>query len=309
MRLPPLKTLPVFEAVARLGSFTRAAQALHVSQSAVSHSIAQLEAWLGESLFERRGRQIALTEQGSVYYEQISAALIGIQRAGDQLRGEEGSQLRLAVYSSFAVCWLIPRLPLWRQEYSQIDLDLEMLSAQPRMSDRLADCYIAINPRQPGYESQRLYSERLFPVCSRRYWLHMQEVLGGCAPPESLEPGQLQPFALLSATIIFAKRGEDWRRWFQAGGAELQGSTRVQHFSHMLLAHEAARHHQGIALSNDYMFDPADPDLIRLPCHSIATGDEFHFACKRSRRDEPAMVRLRRWLQRQAEASGLLHSS
>jgi LysR family transcriptional regulator, glycine cleavage system transcriptional activator len=74
MKLPPLKTLPVFEAVARLNSFTRAAEELHVSQSAVSHRIRQLEGYLGETLFHRGGRNLSLTEEGLQYYEAVSTA-------------------------------------------------------------------------------------------------------------------------------------------------------------------------------------------------------------------------------------------
>ena len=67
MNLPPLKALPVFEAVARLNSFSKAAISLNVSQSAVSHQIKLLETYLGEQLFHRTGRNLALTGEGRIY--------------------------------------------------------------------------------------------------------------------------------------------------------------------------------------------------------------------------------------------------
>ncbi|MEA5444441.1 LysR family transcriptional regulator [Gammaproteobacteria bacterium AB-CW1] len=310
MELPPLKTLPVFEAVARLRSFSLAAQELHVSQSAVSHQIRQLEGFLGETLFHRAGRQIRLTDEGAQYYEQIGSALGQIRRATQQLQGQQDSQIRLAAYSSFAVSWLIPRMEELQRQHPQLDLDLEMLSDLPRMSDRVGDCFIAINPKQRGYSSELLYSEKMFPVCSRRYWQQIcrdlqEQGLITEPEPEQLQPGHLKQYTLLSATSIFEKKNEDWRRWLARASLTISPATRIQHFSHMLLAHEAARHHQGIALSNDYMFDSGDAELVRLPCHILDTGDEFHFAYKTSRRHEPAIRLLKQWLITQAVQSGL----
>src|SRR5690554_2765049 len=121
MRLPPLKALPVFEAVARLNSFSYAAQELHISQSAVSHHIRQLEDYLGEPLFLRGGRRIALTDEGHQYFEQIGSALSQIERASEQLQGNEETLIRLAVYSSFAVSWLIPRMHRLQRLHPQLD--------------------------------------------------------------------------------------------------------------------------------------------------------------------------------------------
>lgn len=310
MKLPPLKPLPVFEAVARLGSFSLAAGELNISQSAVSHQIRQLEDYLGEPLFLRTGRRIRLTEEGIQYQEQIGTALKQIERASGQLQGEEETQLRLAIYSSFAVSWLIPRLPRLQRQHPQIDLDMEMLSELPRMSDRIGDAFIAINPNQRGFSSELLYRERMFPVCSRQYWRQMLDRLRSEGVMDETEPDHLptawiQRFTLLSATSIFDKKNEDWRRWLAADEHTLEPATRVQHFSHMLLAHEAARHHQGIALSNDYMFNPDDPVLMPLPCHRLTTGDEFHFAYKTARRNEPGIRLLRQWLIGEAVRSGL----
>jgi len=83
--------------------------------------------------------------------------------------------------------------------------------------------------------------------------------------------------------------------------------TRVQHFSHMLLALEAARFHQGIALTNDYMLSTRkdSEDFVRLPTHSVVTGDKFYFAWKTSRRRERGIQTLRRWLVDEAIRGGL----
>ncbi len=116
MKLPPLRAVQYFEVVARLLSFSRAAVELNVSQSAVSHQIRLLEDFLGERLLLRQGRLLSLTAQGRSI-SRISAGLGQIAQSSEQLRGGGEMRIRLAVYSSFAVKWLIPRLAGLRQLY------------------------------------------------------------------------------------------------------------------------------------------------------------------------------------------------
>ena len=151
MKLPPLRAVQYFEVVARLLSFSRAAIELNVSQSAVSHQIRLLEDFLGERLLLRQGRLLSLTAQGEVYFEGISAGLGQIAQSSEQLRGGGEMRVRLAVYSSFAVKWLIPRLAGLRQLYPELDLSLEMVAEDPELSDRVADGFITVSPEGPGY--------------------------------------------------------------------------------------------------------------------------------------------------------------
>lgn len=309
MKLPPLKALPVFEAVARLNSFSRAAQELSVSQSAVSHQIKQLEAYLGEQLFVRTGRYLALSEEGRQYFDAISSALLQIERASELLLGSETARLRLSVFSSFAVRWLVPRLPELQRERPQLDLALEMSGENPQLSDRVADCFITVRPDSPAFSYELLYTERLFPVCSPSYWQRIcrELELDASAPDLVLPAEQLASYPLLSTHSIFNRVGGDWDAWFAAAQQPLPKGARLQHFSHMLLALEAARYHQGIALTNDYMLsNRADSaDFVRLPCHHVMTGDQFFFAWKTSRRNEPGIQLFRQWLVSQAVESGL----
>lgn len=310
MKLPPLKALPVFEAVARLNSFSLAAEELAVSQSAVSHQIKQLETYLGEQLFWRSGRTLSLTDEGRQYLDAVSSALLQIERASEQLLGREESRLRLSVFSSFAVRWLVPRLPDLQRLHPQLDLALEMSSENPVLSDRVADCFITIHRNSPAYSYELLYVERLFPVCSQDYWQKIRRELGreGADGDEApLTPDEVARFPLLSTHSIFEKPAGDWEVWYKAVDQSIPAGARVQHFSHMLLALEAARFHQGIALTNDYMLSTRkdSEDFVRLPCHPVMTGDEFYFAWKTSRRKERGIQLLRRWLVSQAIEGGL----
>lgn len=318
MKLPPLKALPVFEAVARLRSFSQAAEELAITQSAVSHQIKQLETYLGERLFWRSGRSVTLTDEGRQYAEVVGSALLDIERASEKLLGEEASRLRLSVFSSFAVRWLVPRLPELQRRHPQMDLALEMSSGNPVLSDRVADCFITIRTQAPAYSYELLYEERLFPVCSQAYWQKILRTLGrdlapaAASGPEDpdrapLLPAEVARFPLLSTHSIFDRAAGDWLAWYGAANATLPEAARVQHFSHMLLALEAARYHQGIALTNDYMLSTREDsaDFVRLPCHAVVTGDKFHFAWKTSRRQERGIQTLRRWLVEEAIRGGL----
>lgn len=310
MKLPPLKALPVFEAVARLNSFSRAAEELSVGQSAVSHQVKALEQYLGEDLFRRSGRYLTLTDGGRAYLDGIGSALLQIERASEALLGRETSRLRLSVFSSFAVRWLIPRLPSLQRTHSQLELVLEMTSETPRLSDRVADCFITIDPESSAFTYDLLYRERLFPICSRTYWQTICEKLDLPPDPDAalnLTPEQVTLFPLLSTSSIFDREAGDWDEWFRAVDQPLPEGARIQHFSHMLMGLEAARFHQGIALTNDYMLSQKDDGdaFIRLPCHTLITGDRFYFAHKTSRRHESGIRIVRRWLIEQAIESGL----
>ncbi len=316
MRLPPLKALPVFEAAARLNSFSAAAEELSITQSAVSHQIKQLETYLGERLFWRSGRKVTLTDEGRQYLDAVGSALLQIERASEQLLGHEESRLRLSVFSSFAVRWLAPRLPDLQRLHPQIDLALEMSSENPVLSDRVADCFITIHRDSRAYSYDLLYEERLFPVCSQDYWQRIRRELGRDAEPgrrdeQPIAPAEMARFPLLSTHSIYDRQGGDWEAWYQETDMKLPASSRLLHSSHMLLSLEAARFHQGIALTNDYMLSTRkdSADFVRLPAHSVVTGDKFYFAWKTSRRRERGIQTLRRWLVDEAIRGGLRSGS
>ncbi|UIP30209.1 LysR substrate-binding domain-containing protein [Photobacterium sp. TLY01] len=297
MKLPPLRAVHYFEAVARLNSFSRAAEFLSVTQSAVSHQVRLLEDYLGEELFQRQGRQLSLTPIGEKYYEQISHALADISEASQQIREGEGGKIRLALYSSLAVKWLIPRLENLRQLHPEIELTLNMVSNDPNFSDELADCFITVSPpKRNNFISELLYHEQLYPVCSHKLWQQMRD---------KPLPDALWEHPLLTTRSIFknAKHGEDWHRWCKLGGFELPELARFQLFSHMLLAAEAARYDQGITFLNDYLMNDIDRQqhFVRIPMHELPTGDSFYFVYKKSRASQTAIITLGRWLKQQCD--------
>lgn len=171
-RLPSLDLLKGFEAAARLLSFTKAGQELHLSQSAVSRQMQELEDQLGVRLFERRHRALMLTEAGQALYAASAQVLATMRSVTDKLRAS-GSRHRktLAVTTtqSFASLWLIPRLAGFTLRHPELDV---RISAETRVLDLERDGLdIAIRhgpATMVGGNAVKLFGERVFPVCSPR---------------------------------------------------------------------------------------------------------------------------------------------
>jgi DNA-binding transcriptional LysR family regulator len=108
--LPAPSALFAFEAAARLGSFTRAASELGITQAAVSYAVKQLEARLGQPLFLRQHRRVALTEAGERFFQDVSIGLGHIRRSAETLmsRGAAG-HVTLSCSTAFASWWMLPR--------------------------------------------------------------------------------------------------------------------------------------------------------------------------------------------------------
>ena len=167
-RLPSLDLLKGFEASARLLSFTKAGEELHLSQSAVSRQIQDLEDQLGVRLFQRRHRALALTEAGQALHAASAQVLATMRAVTDRLRATRGRRtLAVTTTQSFAALWLIPRLSGFTRMHPELDV---RISAETRVLDLERDGLdLAIRhgpPSLAGADAVRLFGERVFPVCS-----------------------------------------------------------------------------------------------------------------------------------------------
>lgn len=292
-KLPPLRALQVFEAAARQQHFSRAADELCITQSAVSHQIRLLEDHLNEPLFHRRGRQLKLTAKGELLFGELERIFNDLSDLTQQISGNTNQEVRLAVYSSFAVKWLIPRLNDFRRQYPHVKIRLEMMTEDPKLSDTVADMFITANVEQRGYWQQRLHTERLIAVCSPE--LVVQQ--------PAINLTNFHQFALL--TVDEGILGLDWSRWFHHNHIERHLGQQQHIFSHVLLAIEAAIAGQGIALASDFMVarDIAAGNLLALELPDLLTGFEFTFCCKQRRLKEPSIASFAKWLSTQVESS------
>ncbi len=249
-RLPSLDLLKGFDAAARHLSFTRAAQDLFVTQSALSRQIQTLEEQLGVPLFERRHRELRLTNAGQILHSTAKSVLEEIAQAIGKIRHEQTSQpLTVSTNQPFASLWLIPRLARFRSRHPAIDV---FISADNRIVDLerdridLAVRYCSETSAPPG--SPRLFGERLMPVCS--------PALAADRARPIRRPEDLARHVLLHIDDPGGRyTWLNWSAWLAAVGVRdlsPAGSLRFTHFDQVI---QAAVDGQGVALGRVPLID------------------------------------------------------
>ncbi len=232
--LPPLNALRVFVTVGRLGSFTAAAAALGVTQSAVSRQIALLEGFIGQRLFNRAATGTAMTEAGRRFWNETAPALDQIKQATAAARiSSDREPVRLRVYATFAVKWLLQRLPRFAALYPEIEIQLSTTAAPVDFDRDEVDLAIQFGTgRWPGLESHLLMPDIIQPVGSPR--------LANDAPDL---PAMLRRHRMLHSHY----RRRDWADWLTAVGHPtlLQPGTE---FPSSVLTLQAAIDGLGIAI-------------------------------------------------------------
>ncbi|WP_135506160.1 LysR substrate-binding domain-containing protein [Roseovarius aestuariivivens] len=169
LSLPPLDLLQPFEASARLGSFTRAAEELSVTQSAISQRVRKLEDLMGIELFERHHRKIVLTAQGRELLNGVRAALQHLSAATNSLRlGEDRPNVRLSADVSMAHFWLLERLQPRLADGTPVTIDLTVTDDEAELL--AADIALMHGGGTwPGFRSAELFRDEVFPVCTPAY--------------------------------------------------------------------------------------------------------------------------------------------
>lgn len=239
--LPPLNTLRAFEAAARFESFNRAAQTLHITPSAVSHQIRQLEEDLGSELFDRLPRKVRLNALGRRFLVPVREALGQLASAAEQIRQpEESNLLTLSCTPSFLVGWLVPRLSDFHHAWPDIEVRLDTSPQLVDLHTSDVDACVRYAPSAqafPDLEAHWLFGEELVPICS---------------PSMVGEGGVLQkPEDLARVTLMhsFSRAGQ-WRNWLRAAGIEGVDTEQGPRFSTDSIAVEAAASGLGVALAS-----------------------------------------------------------
>jgi LysR family transcriptional regulator, glycine cleavage system transcriptional activator len=249
-RLPSLDLLKGFEAAARHLSFTRAAQDLFVTQSALSRQIQTLEEQLGVPLFERRHRELRLTNAGQILQATAKNVLDELAQAVAKIRREQTSlPLTVSTTQPFAALWLIPRLSRFRARHPAMDV---FISADNRIVDLdreridLAVRYCSEAMAPPG--SARLFGEHIFPVCS--------PALAADRSRPITRPEDLARHVLLHIDDESGRfPWHNWLAWLAAVGVRdltPVGSLRFIHYDQVM---QAALDGQGVALGRAPLID------------------------------------------------------
>lgn len=257
-RLPPLHALKAFEAAARHLHFSKAAEELNLTPTAVSHQVRHLEEILGLALFHRYPRPVRLTPEGEALYPALREALDRIAAAVEDISGERRSRpLTISVTMAFASRWLTPRLPTLRDETG--------LAVQVEAEDRpvnlhAGDVDIAIRYSRAsgqGEEWVRLFDDRIVPVCAPGF-------VQGVSP--DLEPGEIAQLPLVHYRWKSkSKDAPSWERWF-GGAQDTLRKSAGQTFSEEVHAIDAAVAGQGVVLASEVLVSDllARGDLIQV---------------------------------------------
>ncbi|MGH1389042.1 MAG: LysR family transcriptional regulator [Aeromonas jandaei] len=277
---PPLNVLRGFEAAARLGSFHQAAQELHLTQSAISQQIRSLEELLGQPLFHRQGRSVALTDAGQDLLETTQSVLLqlamGIQRL-EQYR--KPNQLVLNTSTAIARHWLLPRLGEFHRLHPDIDLWLFTRDEEPDMAEQTVDLALRwdLGP-QAECRHQHLLADRLLPVAT--------------ATVLSRPAGE--------RTTLHGERELDWHHWTLRGGEDLHLQTRGLNFSDPGLLLEAASAGLGVALVSELLSRSARQQGQLLPLSTRRVkGPQWNLLVHQDSEGMPECRAFCHWLGRQ----------
>jgi LysR family glycine cleavage system transcriptional activator len=287
-RLPSLNGLRAFEAAARHLSFTRAADELNVTQTAISHQIRRLEEQLGLRLFVRRQRTLLLTREAEQYLAAVRAAFADLRRATDRLLRADGKTvLRISCLPSLAAKWLVPRLPAFQEDHPDIEV---RIATSTRIVDfRREEVDLAIrygSGRWPGLRADWLMAEDVFPVCS-------PALPAGDRPLG--RPEDLVHHTLLHVNLY----PDEWLSWLTAARLPISLATGPGlTFDLGLMALQAAIDGLGVALGRT-PFVEADIAAGRLvvPFHVRRPSEAgFYVVMPEQTAHTPKIAQFRDWL-------------
>jgi LysR family glycine cleavage system transcriptional activator len=287
-RLPPLATLRPFEAAARLESFTRAAEELHLTHGAVSHQVRALEAHLGTPLFARHGKRVALTAAGRAFAERVRDALNDIAQAADSLRTRREERLTVSVLPSFASRWLMPRLIRFMDANPELEVNVTASNALADFAADEVDVAIrfGVGP-WPALVCEKFLEDEYFPVASPRFQR-------GKLPRTPRE---------LTALRIIQEDRDYWCEWFAAAGVDVQHvrAARGPIFNDSTYSLQAAARGEGIALARRSIAaeDLERGTLKRLFDVAVVSRERYWFVSPKETAEAPKVKAFREWVKQE----------
>src|SRR5712691_866211 len=271
--LPQLGFFQGFEAAARNLSFTKAAEELFITQSAVSRQIKALEDHLGVRLFKRRPRSLVLTESGQLLYRLAADVLERLQAGTDQLRADSRArQLSITTTTGFASLWLIPRLQRFTSLNPDIDVRISATTEALNLERGLIDLAIRYcRPETVPEGAVRLFGEEMLPVCSRAL---LRDRARPLKRPQDLKHHTLLHFDYPGAEKTFM----DWGTWLAALGIHDLKSAGALHFSQYEQMIQAAISGQGVALGRQPLVNELiQSRMLATPFKQPVVGSRAYF--------------------------------
>jgi len=250
--------LRIFHAAAEAGSFTHAAQTLHLSQSAISRQVSALEQDVGVPLFHRHARGLILTEQGEILRRVAHDVLMKLENVREKLsesREKPVGHLRVTTTFGLGSGWLVERMPEFLNLYPDVQIQLLLDDEELDLTMRHADCAVRLRqPQQPDLIQRRLFTVHMHVYASPEYLKQHGE-------PEKLEDLDAHRIISFGEPMPHYLGGLNWLE--KAGRND--GSLRIPslQINNIFSIRRAVLRHVGIAVLPDYIIGK-DDDLVRL---------------------------------------------
>ncbi len=310
--LPPLLSLRAFESASRHLSFSKAADELSVTQSAVSRHIRNLEIFLNRRLFIRQGRFVVLSEHGKAYFDRVSAGLSIIEDATTALVARSRSSvLTVDVLPTLGMRWLAPRLHKFSQNFPAVELHL-ITSIEPVSFDS-GPADVAIRVGQPktadvprredggGDLRARIDLEMIDDWEGVHHQFLFPDTLVAVYNPEFISP-PASPAGLSQSTLITtATRAHAWEDWLRSCGIQNFKPKRMLSFGHFFMSLEAALEGRGIAILPEVLIEPEIASgKLRILFHKAESDGGYYLLFPKITGSEQKVANFQQWISRAA---------
>lgn len=282
----PLTALRTFEVAGRLQNFTAAAGELFISQAAVSRQVRELEALVGQPLFTRGHRSVALTPAGAALLSMLTDAFDTISDRLDSLRDQEtAATLRISAEPSFAACWLMPHLPAFQKANPEIDVSIEVdarLVEFRQHEASLAIRHSSTATSWPRVESRHLYDVRMTPAIS----------------PDLLAPRGVikSPAELMTFDFLHEENRDLWHQWFLAAGTSFRPERGLVYADGGMVQQAAIRGHGVALVDTRYVEEDIATGRLVCPFETTLPDGSYWLVARSFAGLSPAARRFADWL-------------
>ncbi len=294
-RLPPLENIVAFESAARLGSFTRAAEELHLSQAAVSRQIQKLEESLGVPLFLRRHKEVSLSSAGKLFQNAVGESIATIQRCVNDIERLDGRKVTVAASLGMSSFWLMPAILAFQEQHPEIDIRVLASDETCDLQRDPVDFAIQYGDGHwPGITAIEILEEVLFPVCSPQY---LQQ--RGISRVEDITQETLIDYDKSNS------RWATWEAWLKNAGMKTKPLHIGLQLSHYDLVYRAVCAGHGIGISWSYAIpmEARDQWVVRPMDAVVRTGCAEYLVYPKGKRLSESAQTLLDWLVGYAESS------
>lgn len=290
--MPSIQTLRAFEAAARHGSYSSAAEELGLTHGAISHRIRELEERMDMPLFRRSGRIMVPTREAITLLAQVRQALTLLQHAFPDRRPRAGARLVVSVHPSLATRWLIPRLHRFSELYPDAHVEIRSTADLADFLDHGVDIAVRYGAGAwPGAADERLADEHMFPVCA----------------PEYRDRHRITKPADLARCVLLRHSWQPWTPWLRAAGLKLAEPTHGLTVSDSAMLLEAAANGQGVALARSRfaLDDLARGRLVRPFDVQLEDAYGYYVAWRAGTTPSATADAFRIWLKRELAAPAI----